>query len=138
MTALHLLALFLSLVVIVMADSEGFAWMRGKKQTLDPKRMHHTHLLMWAGLLALILTGIVLFLPRWDYLIYQPLFIMKMLFVAVLLVNAILIGRLIDIALTRSYASLSWNEKLPLLVSGGVSAFSWAGAIVLALLQFGL
>ncbi|MES2014692.1 MAG: hypothetical protein V4437_02660 [Patescibacteria group bacterium] len=137
MTVLHITFVFFSVGVILLADKEGFAWIRGKKETLNPKRLHLLHVLTWTGLLALIASGAILFLPRAKFLLTEPLFIIKMLFVAVLVVNAFLIGRLMHVATVRSFRTLAFSEKIQLFVSGAISTVSWAGVIVLALYLFG-
>jgi uncharacterized membrane protein len=134
--SIHIGATIFSLGMIALADKEAFAWMRGTKPMLGRRRMRLYHALMWAGLVALITSGILLFLPMGTYLLSQSLFIIKLFFVAILVVNAILIGRLMHIALTRSYASLTWQEKAPLFTSGAVSVFSWTGALAIALYLF--
>ena len=125
-----------SLAIVFKADKEALSWMRGKKPLLSPRRMRVFHVLTWSGLVALIVTGSILTYPMLGFLLSQPLFILKLLFVAILLVNAVLIGRLMHIAKGSTFASLSWNERLPLLTSGAISSFSWLGALVLALVLF--
>ena len=133
----HLIAMLFSVGIILLADKEAFAWVLGKKPLLEPKRIHRLHYAMWAGLLALIASGFFMFLPQASYLLTEPLFIIKQLFVAVLVVNAIIIGRFSHVALTETFASLPWSERLPLLVSGAISAFSWASIILIAFYFFG-
>ena len=132
----HIGATFFSVGMILLADKEAFAWMRGTKSTLHAKRMLLYHRLMWVGLLSLIFSGFLMFLPMSAYLLSQPLFIMKLLFVGILVVNAVLIGRLMHIAPNHTYASLTWKDKMPLFTSGAISVFSWAGAIAIALYLF--
>jgi hypothetical protein len=48
-----------------------------------------------------------------------------MAFVATLVINSFIIGFLQETAITRSYASLSFKEKVPLFVSGAVSTACW-------------
>lgn len=137
MKIFHIAFVLFSVGVIFLADKEGFAWIRGKKETLDPKRLRILHILTWTGLLLLIASGITLFLPRASFLLKEPFFIMKMLFVAVLIVNAFLIGRLMHVATVRPFRSLQLKEKIQLFASGAISTVSWAGAILAALYLFG-
>lgn len=137
MKIFHIIFVLFSVGVIFFADKEGFAWIRGKKETLDPKRLHVLHVLMWTGLLLLIASGLTLFLPQAQFLLREPFFIMKMLFVVVLIVNAFLIGRLMHVATVRSFRSLALKEKIQLFASGAISTMSWAGAILIALYLFG-
>jgi hypothetical protein len=122
--------------IIFLADKEGFAWVRGKKETLNPSRLRGLHYLMWIGLLSLIGTGIWMALPMYRYLLAEPLFIIKLLFVGILIANAILIGRLMHVATRKPFRELSWDERMPLFTSGVVSAFSWSFAIAIAFYIF--
>jgi len=135
MTLLHLCAMLFAVVLIVCADLQATAWMRGAKQTLNKKTMQLLHWLTWGALLALVVSGIILLIPR-TYLLAEPLFVLKLLFVGMLLVNAVLIGRLMPMALERPYASLTAKEKLPLFVSGAVSAGSWVAVLAIAYYLF--
>lgn len=132
MLTLHLLSVLFSGCVVFLADKQGLAWMRGKSPTLDPKRLRVYHYLTWTGLGLLIVTGFFLFYPMAGYLLHNPLFIIKMLFVGVLIANGALIHSLQKVATERTFASLSFEERLPLFTSGAVSGFSWVSAFVLA------
>ncbi len=136
MLVFHILSFGFVVGVTALADKEAFAWLRGKKQMLEPEALHSYHLLVWAGLLALIGSGLFLFYPMWEYLLGQPLFIIKLLFVAVLVVNGILIGRLQHVATIRPAAELPFKEKLPLFASGAVSFISWSFAAAIAFYLF--
>lgn len=132
---IHIAAVCYSFGVILLADREAFAWFRGRKQVLDRARLELYHGLMWIGLTAIIVTGILMFLSR-TFLLHDPLFLLKMAFVAALLINGAIIGRLIPIAANRSYASLSRREFAPLAISGAVSTISWLGAVLIAVSIF--
>lgn len=136
MTLVHVLSIGFVIAVITMADKEALAWMRGKKSVLDRRSLHNLHVMTWVGLLALIASGVTLFWDRKEYLLTQPLFIMKMLFVAVLVVNGILIGRLMNIALEKPFADLSPKKKVELFASGMISSLSWIGAFILGIILF--
>ncbi len=129
--ALHVFALGFVASVIAFADKEALAWLRGKRPTLEPERLRLFHSFTWIGLLALIGTGIMLLYPLRLYLLQEPLFVAKLFFVGILVVNAILIGRLQRVAAARSFASLSFKEKMPLFTSGAVSAYCWVAAAAL-------
>lgn len=70
--------------------------------------------------------------PLSSYLVTVPAFLLKMAFVVTLFINGLVIGHLVKVATERSFASLSWRERLPLLVSGAVSTTAWIGAFVAA------
>jgi hypothetical protein len=136
MPALHIFAALFSFSVVFAADKEALSWMRGKKQTLQVKRLRTFHILTWCGLLALAFTGAILSYPMLSFLLSQPLFIMKLLFVATLFVNAVLIGKLSSVATERPFSNLSVHDRMRLMTSGAVSSFSWIAALILALLVF--
>ncbi|MFZ2719729.1 MAG: hypothetical protein WAZ27_02545, partial [Minisyncoccia bacterium] len=94
------------------------------------------HRLIWLGLFSLIGSGLYLFWPMRLYLLANLLFDIKLLFVAILIVNAILIGRLMSIALTKSFEELTTHEKASLITSGTVSTFSWFCVAAIALWIF--
>lgn len=127
---LHLISLFYALVSVVRADHLGLLWIRGKVDTLDAKKIDSLHRHSFIGLSLMIVTGFFLFLPMREYLLSQPQFFVKMVFVVTLIVNGFIIGTLKNIASTRKFSSLSTREKLPLFISGFVSTISWLGAIL--------
>jgi hypothetical protein len=134
---IHMTALAVAVVGILLADNLAFGWFRGKEATLDLVKLtkyHHT--VSW-GLTFLIVSGSLLFWPLRDYLLHSTLFLIKMFFVAVLVVNSLVIGRFLPIAATRTYASLSFKEKLPLMIIGAVSSLAWLSVVVAALFLFG-
>jgi len=136
MLAVHILTVIFSLCVVFMADKEALSWILGRKYVLGKRRVAIFHYLTWACLATLTVSGAFLALPMLSYLLTQPLFIMKLLFVAILLINAILIGRFSDIAIERPFAELTWDETMPLFTSGAISFFGWSGAVLLALIVF--
>jgi len=135
MTLVHLMAMCAAFVFIVCADNQAVAWMRGAKQTLDKKTMHWLHSITWVALILLVVSGVWLLSSR-TYLLSEPWFILKLLFVGMLVTNAVLIGRLMPVAFEHSYASRNFSEKLPLFVSAFVSTVSWLGIMALAYYLF--
>lgn len=133
MEKVHLAVLALTVIGIVFADHEGFAYMRGKKQILDPKRVKVLHYAVGVGLLLMILTGASMALPGLSYYMSEPVFQLKMFFVAVLIVNSFFISRLMHVATEKPFAALTSRERLPLMVSGAASTIGWVGAAVIGL-----
>lgn len=129
----HILILLVTLFFIFKSDKLAFAWMRGSIQTMDMKMVHKYHGIVAAGLLGMIVTGYLMFSSRSARFLSNPAFMVKMLFVAFLAINAIAITFLMKIAGERTYASLSAKEKIPLVISGGISTVGWLGAIVCAM-----
>jgi hypothetical protein len=132
--SLHFFTLALTALVIVYSDHEGFAYFRGKKQTLSKSFLVWSHRLVWVGLLGMIITGFFLTLPSWTYRLQEPAFYVKMGFVLVLVVNAFAIGTLSKIAGEKSFSALEPEVKRTLLLSGVLSAISWVGAAVIGFL----
>ncbi|MFA5841827.1 MAG: hypothetical protein WC835_02600 [Candidatus Paceibacterota bacterium] len=133
---IHMTGLAVAAVGVLLADHQAFNWVRGKKETLDLAKLtkyHHT--VLW-GLATLIISGFFLFWPSRNYLLQNTTFLIKMFFVVVLVMNSFVIGRFMPIATTREYSSLSFTERLPLMISGAASGVSWLGAAIAALFLF--
>ncbi len=136
MLVLHILSFGFVLGVTAIADKEAIQWLRGKKSILDRKTLTTYHILIWLGLITLIASGFYLFYPMRLFLLANLLFDIKILFVGILVVNAILIGRLMNLALTKPFAALKSHEKISLILSGAISTFSWFCAAAIALWIF--
>lgn len=134
----HLAALGIAGCGILVADKLGFAWFRGKKQTLPKRTLHLLHEVMGGSLALLIASGLMLFWPMRDYLVVQPLFYLKMAFIAVLILNSFVIDRLMHLATHMPYRALPRRAKRVLMFSGALSFACWGGAGLAALLLFGL
>lgn len=129
---LHLFSLLFVAWNIVRADHKGFLWIRGKVETLSPAEISPLHRNTWIGLVGMIVTGILLFLPMKDYLLTRPQFYAKMAFVLTLIINGFVIGKLQYVAETSAYSALSLRQKLPLFISGAISTLCWFGAATMA------
>lgn len=134
MVEVHLALVIATALAVFIADEQALVWMLGKKEVLSQKVITALHLLTTFGLGGILVTGGLMFINRISYLLSEPIFIIKMIFVGALVINAFFIERLAHIAYVRSFKSLSPSEKLPLLISGGVSVSGWVGAIVCGLL----
>ncbi len=119
-----------------MADSSAFAWLRGKREVVGRETLFVAHWVVTAALAGLILTGLTLFWPMRDYLLAQPLFWVKMIFVSALVINSFFIEYLMHTAAHHSFKSLSHRQKVPLMVSGAISTVSWLGAGITAVFLF--
>jgi len=133
---LHVSFLCLAGVGILIADHSALMWVHGKQQVIGKKALFIAHWIVTTALLGLIYTGLLLFWPLRDYLLTQPLFLLKLALVAALLINSMVIERLMHVAAYRPYASLTTGQKVPLFISGAVSSASWAGALLTALFLF--
>ncbi len=133
LVSIHLAILVATVCVILIADHQGVQYFRGKRATISLRFITWTHRLIWLGLLGMIVTGIFLVAPAWDYFSTQPEYWLKMFFVVVLVINAIAIGQLSRHATSTPYQSLPSRVQKKLLLSGAVSSLSWIGAIVIGL-----
>ncbi len=137
MIILHILAISVTGLTVLYSDEQGLMWMLGKKELLDAKRIELLHTIVSIGLALVILTGGLMALRGLTYYLQNPVFLIKMGFVFVLIVNGLFIGKIASLATTRSFASLTSRERLPLLVSGAASVMGWAGALLAGLLLSG-
>ncbi len=134
LVSLHVFVLFLSALIIVYSDYEGFSYFRGKKKTLSLVFLTWSHRLVWTGLIVMIVTGVLLVIPSWEYRLGQPAFYVKMGFVLVLVVNAFAIGTLSKVAGKTPFAQLLPEQKKTLLLSGFLSSVCWVGAAAIGFL----
>lgn len=133
---IHILFLCIAGIGILMADSSAFSWLRGKREVIGRETLFISHWVVTAGLVGLILTGLLMFWPLRGYLLSEPLFWLKMIFVAALVINSFFIEYLMHTAAHRSFKSLSHAQKVPFIISGGISTLSWVGAGITALMLF--
>lgn len=136
MVTFHLGFLFFSIAAILFADKQGFAYLTGEKQVLSKSTLQVIHYAVWIGLLGMIATGAYMAYPLRVYLLSDTIFIVKMLFVGILITNAFLIDSLMKVAHERPFASLTMSERIPLFLSGGISTIAWIGAATMGLLLF--
>lgn len=131
MEVLHLLSLAFSAACILWSDHLGFLYFIGAKKTLPFTTMQRLHYAVWIGLLGMIASGIALTLPAWSYYMSDPAYIVKMLFVLVLVINGIAIGFLMPISTKIPFVNLPKSTKTLLLISGAASATSWIAATLI-------
>jgi hypothetical protein len=137
MLPLHILSFGCVIGVSAIADKDALGWMRGTQPVLEAKRLRQYHLLIWIGLASVVVSGILLLYPARLYLLGDILFDIKLLFVAILFVNAVLIGRLVEYATTIPFREVSLRDKRALFMSGAISLMSWAAAAAIAFAMFG-
>ena len=131
MSEIHELILFSTLAVVACADVVGLLWVLGRFSTLNARLMNALHLLVYVGLGGMIVTGLTMFSRDSEYLLSNPVFLVKMVFVATLVVNSFLIGAHLKVASEKPFAALPRGEKWRFIVSGVVSGFCWVGAMLL-------
>ncbi len=131
--ALHLLSLAFVAVVIILADSDGVAYLRGKKETLKAGKVRLLHNLAWVGLGLMAVTGIGLIAEHPD-VVTESAFMVKMLMVLALFVNGFVIGQLAKLSTATPFRLLSPRQKMMILASGAVSISCWIGAAMIGFL----
>jgi hypothetical protein len=132
----HIGFLCVSALGILVADHAAFQWVTHKRDVVSPRELFVSHWVVSVGLSGLILTGLYLFWPMRAFLLGNSLFWLKMAFVAALIVNSFAIDRLMHTALRTPWRALSVGERVPFIISGGISTLSWLGAFLSALLMF--
>ena len=137
MTALHVTLVILTGLIVLYSDEQGFMWLFGKKQILPHRQVMLQHVLVSVGLAGILLTGGLMFVDRASYLLHDPVFLAKMVFVLALVINGFFVGRISDLATTKAYKNLSGPERMKVLVSGAVSVLGWVGAGILGLILNG-
>jgi hypothetical protein len=129
---IHLTAVFTTLALVIISDLHGLLWVLGKMETLPKKRMELFHRAVWVGLITVMTAGFSMFIFSPEYLLSLPAFQFKVIFILMLIINAFFIGKHLQVAHDRAFASLTSKEKATLLVSGAVSTLGWIGAYTCA------
>ena len=129
---IHATAFFVTIAAVIVADLHALLWIFGGITLLPKWRMEKLHQFVSFGLLVLITSGLILFLPVRYFLLYETAFQIKMLFVSALLVNSLFIHKHLGVASARMFTELSNTERFKLLSSGAVSTLCWAGTFVAA------
>ncbi len=134
---IHIACLCVAGLGILIADHAAFEWLTHKRDVVGKRELFASHWIVSLGLAGLVLSGLYLFWPMRDYLLLQPLFWLKMAFVAALIVNSFFIEYLMHTASHTAWRHLSIRQRAPYIISGGASTLSWLGALFVALVLFG-
>jgi hypothetical protein len=138
MNLLHIISVIGTGMAVFYADEQAFMWIVGKKQRLSARMVRVMHVIVGLGLAALILTGGLLFVDRSAYLLKNPTFLVKMIFVTALIINTFFVERLSHVATVHAFKDLTHQQRFPLFISGAVSLLSWIGAGICGLLISGI
>jgi len=122
---LHVGVLILTVFGILYADHIGLAYIRGKRATVRARLVSFLHSYIWLGLIGMIVSGVFLVLPAWEFYLTNLSWYIKMTFVLVLIFNALVIGGLMKHASTMPFADLEDGQKQTLRVSGVLSVLGW-------------
>lgn len=131
---MHLVTLLVTVCFIVYSDYIAFQYFRGTRTILNHQHTLRMHYVVLVGLFGMILSGIVLAIPRIDYLLTQLVFYVKMFFVVVLVFNAWVIGKVSKVASERTCSQLTTHERQTLITSGVISFIGWIGSAIIGLL----
>lgn len=134
MPTLHLLIAGVTGLTVLYADEQAAVWFLGKRDYFHPGTMRFLHHAVSGGLALLIITGGILYYQAPPAYLSLGSFDIKMVLVFALILNTYAINRFSNVALTRPFSSLSRAERIPLYISGGISAFGWATTFILGLL----
>jgi hypothetical protein len=133
---IHIASVFVAGAGVLWADHVAFDWWRGKKEIISHQTLRRLHAWVGIALGLLIGSGTILFWPMRNFLLTEPLFLLKLAFVGILIINSVVIDSLLHHAATYPYRSLTFRQKAPLFISGALSATCWAGSILIALYIF--
>jgi len=133
----HLGFLALAVVGMLLADRLALSWMRGKREVLEEDELERAHWIVTIALSGLVYSGLYLFWPLRDYLLNQPVFWLKMVFILALLINSFFIEALMPHTTRSSHADLEPAQRQKLMLSGAVSFISWVGTVSAAIYIFG-
>ena len=134
MTDIHVALVITTLIAVVISDGSGFLWLLGARKTLSAKFIHVMHVIVSIGIGGLILTGGLMFIERFEFLIGDIFFLAKMTLILALLINAFYIETLAGVASAKPFAQLTAFERVSILASGAVSVVGWTGAAIFGLM----
>ncbi len=129
---IHIATLSVAAAGIIAADKIGFAWFRGTRETVSPHTLHTLHTVVGLALTFMLATGLLLFWPARAFLVTEATFYIKMLFVALLVLNSFAIEYLMETATHTPFRNVSVRHKRLLFLSGAISLGSWVGAATAA------
>ena len=133
---IHIAFLCVAGLGIAVADHAAFQWLTHKRDVVSKRELLFSHWTVATGLSGMVLSGLYMFWPLRGFLLGQPLFWLKMAFVAALIVNSFFIEYLMHTASHTPWKHLSYGERVPFIVSGAVSTLSWLGAFLSAITLF--
>ncbi len=144
---LHILGVVFGLGAATVTDVMFLHFMRNFRiERREAEIMETLSKIIWVGLGLLVVSGLALMLPRWDFFVGSERFLMKMTAVAIVLINGLFLNfwlqpRARKISFIKPERELSQKEidersrlRRTAFVLGGVSVVSWYGAFALAVL----
>ena len=120
--------------MVLYTDEQAVMWMLGKKQMLSRGRIMAMHHAIAIGLALLLITGGLLYTRAAPEYLTNPVFIIKMIAIAALIINTYFIGKFAPLATEHSFKELSPAQRLSLFISGGISGLGWLTVVICGLL----
>jgi len=105
----------------------------------DLNNLETVHRIVWVGLTLLWTSGLALLYVRtgFDPALFSPKLIMKLLVVAILTVNAVLLGSvampILKANVDKTYLSFALEEKAQLCLLAALSIASWMSGLILGI-----
>lgn len=127
---IHIASMIITIAIVLVADTMGLLWWRGKVAILPALAMKTLHWMVFVGLVVSITTGALMASTGLSYLFSQPAFVIKLGFVLTLLINSFVIHRHLSLATTQSYYDLPDKSKRTLILSGAISTTSWICVLI--------
>jgi hypothetical protein len=134
MASIHLIIASLTGLIVLYADEQAAVWLLGKREFFHPGTMQFLHRAVSLGLALLLITGGILYYQAPPAYLSLGTFDVKMVMVFAIICNTYFINRFSQVAVARSFESLSRRERLPLYISGAISFLGWVTAFVCGLL----
>ena len=128
--SIHITSMIITIATVLVADTMGLLWWRGKVAILPALAMKTLHWMVFVGLVVSITTGALMASTGLSYLFSQPAFVIKLGFVLTLLINSFVIHRHLSLATTQSYYDLPDKSKRTLILSGAISTTSWICVLI--------
>lgn len=129
MTEIHLAFVIVTLFFVIISDGSGFLWLLGIRKTLPATFIHVMHIIVSLGIGGLLLTGGLMFIERFEYLLQDIVFLTKMVLILALLINAFYIESLAKLASSKPFRALTISERISVVSSGVLSVIGWVGAL---------
>ncbi len=139
MTVAHVLAAVFAMGAALASDVLFNFYRADKKLSrMELRTLAILSRFVWYGLIAVIVSGVALFLSDVDYYLASVKFLAKMTIVGILIVNGIILDRFVWRHLSHTGFFVSRREKTMRRVAfacGAISVISWVSVLTLGVLD---
>lgn len=129
---LHGISLLFILFTLALAYREGYEWWKGRKETLDARRVTRLHHRAWLGIVLMLATGFGTFWSHHAEFMAKWQFHAKMGTIVVVIINCLVITKLMSTASKQSFKNLSSSQRLPIIISATIATIGWATILLMA------